>query len=161
FAYEIPTTQPVAFLTIDDGVVKHPLALALMQAAKVRVTLFLTTNYVAENKDYFRALRDTGCATIQDHTVSHPDLTSLGYQSSKDQLCQARDNLANWYGKTPNLFRPPYGNVNSSVLKAAWDCGLQAGFYWRETVDAGNVYYQRDTGRIHAGDIILMHFRPA
>jgi peptidoglycan/xylan/chitin deacetylase (PgdA/CDA1 family) len=161
FAYQIPTTQPVAFLTIDDGIVKHPLALPLMQAAKIPVTLFLTTNFIASNKDYFKALRDTGCATIQDHTVSHPDLTTLGYQAVKDQLCQARDNLAAWYGRTPTLFRPPFGNYNSTVLKAAWDCNLRVGFYWRETVDSGHVYYQRDTGHIHAGDIILMHFRAA
>jgi peptidoglycan/xylan/chitin deacetylase (PgdA/CDA1 family) len=161
FAYEIPTTQRVAFLTIDDGIVKHPLALPLMQAAKIPVTLFLTTNFIAQTKDYFKALRDTGCATIQDHTVSHPDLTTLGYQGAKNQLCQARDNLANWYGTTPTLFRPPFGNYNSTVLKAAWDCGLPVGFYWRETVDSGHVYYQRDTGHIHAGDIILMHFRAA
>jgi peptidoglycan/xylan/chitin deacetylase (PgdA/CDA1 family) len=161
FAYEIPTTQPVAFLTIDDGVNRHPMALDLIRAAKIPVTLFLTTRYVSGNQDYFRALRDTGYATIENHTITHTKLTTLDYSGQKHELCGASDQLAQWYGRRPVLFRPPYGERNDATLAAAWDCGLKAGFYWRETVDAGNVYYQRPDHKIHAGDIILMHFRPA
>ena len=161
FAYEIPTTQPVAFLTIDDGLTRHPMALDLIRSAKIPVTLFLTTRYVSGNQDYFRALRDTGYATIENHTITHPKLTLLSYGDQKNELCGASDQLAQWYGRRPLLFRPPYGERNDTTLAAAWDCGLKAGFYWRETVDAGNVYYQRTDNKIHPGDIILMHFRPA
>ncbi|HEY7224386.1 MAG TPA: polysaccharide deacetylase family protein [Micromonosporaceae bacterium] len=161
FAYEIPTSQKVAFLTIDDGIWRNSMALPLLQAAKIPVTLFLTTNYVNGHTGYFGALRDTGYASIENHTVSHPSLPSLSASSMKSQLCKASDNLTKWYGQRPTLFRPPFGNYNDTVLKEAWSCGLQAGFYWRETVDKGKVNYQRDKGHIHAGDIILMHFRPA
>src|SRR5262249_2378023 len=65
FFYEIRTTQPVAFLTIDDGVDKHPMALALLKAAKIPVTLFLTTNFISDNTGFFKDLRDTGYATIE------------------------------------------------------------------------------------------------
>ena len=58
--HEIPTTQRVAFLTIDDGLVRHPMALELIRQAKIPVTLFLTTNYVSGNQGYFRALKETG-----------------------------------------------------------------------------------------------------
>jgi Predicted xylanase/chitin deacetylase len=158
---DIPTSQPVAFLTIDDGAVRHPMALELIAAAKVPVTLFLTTNYVTGNEAWFAALRDTGYVTIHNHTVSHPNLRTGGYDVARDQLCAASDRLAAAFGTRPTYFRPPYGEYDTSTLRAAWACGLQAGFHWRETVDAGTVYYQRDHGRIHAGDIILMHFRPA
>jgi peptidoglycan/xylan/chitin deacetylase (PgdA/CDA1 family) len=160
FFYEIRTTQPVAFLTMDDGAVKHPMALALLKAAKIPVTLFLTSNFISDNKDFFKDLRDTGYATIENHTIWHPDLTKEP-DKGKYQLCTTQDTLTSWYGNRPTLFRPPFGNYDGGVLAAAHECGIKAGFYWRETVDAGNVYYQRDTGHIHAGDIILMHFRPA
>jgi peptidoglycan/xylan/chitin deacetylase (PgdA/CDA1 family) len=158
--YEVRTTRPVAFLTMDDGVVKHPMALALFKAAKIPVTLFLTTNFISDNTGFFRDLRDTGYATIENHTVWHPDLTKEP-DKGKYQLCTAQYTLTNWYGNRPTLFRPPFGYYDGGVLAAAKQCGLSAGFYWRETVDAGTVYYQRDAGHIHAGDIILMHFRPA
>ena len=161
FVADIPTTQPVAFLTIDDGAVRHPMALDLIAAAKVPVTLFLTTNYVVGHEDWFAALRDTGYVTIHNHTVSHPNLRTGGYEVARDQLCAANDRLAAAFGERPTFFRPPYGEYDGTTLAAAWACGLQAGFHWRETVDTGTVYYQRDHGRIHAGDIILMHFRPA
>jgi peptidoglycan/xylan/chitin deacetylase (PgdA/CDA1 family) len=161
FAYEIPTTQPVAFLTIDDGATRHPMAADLLRAAKVPVTLFLTTNYVSKHQDYFRELRDTGYAEIENHTIDHKSLPGLGRGGAKNELCAANDNLANWFGRKPVFFRPPYGNYNDSTLLAGGDCGLKAGFYWRETVDQGIVHYQRADKKIHAGDIILMHFRSA
>ena len=160
FANEIPTPHKVAFLTIDDGLVRHPQAAAMLKAAKIPVTLFLTTNYVNGHQDYFKALRDTGYATIEGHTISHPQLNKLGYSDQRYQLCAATDQLQGWYGGRPTLFRPPYGEKNADTLRAAWSCGLRAGFHWRETVDSGNVYYQRQDKMIHAGDIILMHFRP-
>jgi peptidoglycan/xylan/chitin deacetylase (PgdA/CDA1 family) len=161
FTDSLPSvTQPVAFLTIDDGATRNPMARDLIAAAKIPVTLFLTTNYVGGHQDYFKALQDTGYAKIQNHTVSHPDLRTLA-DSGKAELCTASDNLGAWFGTRPTLFRPPYGYQNDSVLQAASSCGLQAGFYWTETVDQGFVQYQRDAGHIHKGDIILMHFRPA
>jgi peptidoglycan/xylan/chitin deacetylase (PgdA/CDA1 family) len=158
---QIPTSQPVAFITIDDGAFRHPMMLDLITAAKVPVTLFLTTNYVTGNEAWFAALLDTGYVTIHNHTVSHPNLKTGGYEVARNQLCIANDRLAAAFGQRPTYFRPPYGEYDATTLQAAWACGLQAGFHWRETVDGGTVYYQRDHGRIHAGDIILMHFRPA
>jgi peptidoglycan/xylan/chitin deacetylase (PgdA/CDA1 family) len=137
------------------------MALDLIKAARVPVTLFLTTNWVSGHTDYFQALKDTGYVTIQNHTVSHPSLPEEGYDGARNQLCPASTRLEQWFGERPALFRPPFGNRDATTLQAAWDCGLKAGFHWRETVDSGNVYYQRDHGHIHAGDIILMHFRPA
>jgi peptidoglycan/xylan/chitin deacetylase (PgdA/CDA1 family) len=161
FVHEIPTTHRVAFLTIDDGMVRHPMALELIRQAKIPVTLFLTTNYVSGNQSYFRALKDAGRVVIEGHTISHLNLKQVSYAEKRNQLCGSSDLLGQWYGQRPTLFRPPFGEWDNSTLSAAWSCGLQAGFHWRETVDAGNVYYQRSDRKIHAGDIILMHFRPA
>ena len=159
--HEIPTTHRVAFLTIDDGMVRHPMALELIRQAKIPVTLFLTTNYVSGNQDYFRALKDTGNVVIEGHTISHPNLRAGQLRRPALPAVRLTDQLGQWYGQRPTLFRPPFGEWDLSTLQAAWSCGLKAGFHWRETVDAGNVYFQRPDQKIHAGDIILMHFRPA
>jgi peptidoglycan/xylan/chitin deacetylase (PgdA/CDA1 family) len=158
FQFEIPTTDKVAFLTIDDGMVAHPWVLPMMQKAKVPVTLFLTTNIIRDHVGYFRALQQAG-AVIESHTVSHPQLTTLDYQRQKYELCHAADELGAWYGRRPVLFRPPYGEKNDDTLRAAWSCGLLAGFNWRESARNRHVAYQRPDNRIHAGDIILIHFR--
>jgi peptidoglycan/xylan/chitin deacetylase (PgdA/CDA1 family) len=156
----IPTSQPVAFLTIDDGAVKSPAAIALMRAAGIPVTLFLTTNIISDNKPYFAQLQDLG-AVIEDHTISHPELINLDYAHQRNELCHSADLLGSWYGRRPVIFRPPYGDKNDDTLRAAWDCGLKAGFFWKETVDKGKVRYQTALHKVQPGDIILMHFRPA
>lgn len=158
---QVPTEAPVAFLTIDDGIVRHPMALDLIKAAKVPVALFLTTNYVSGHEDFFQSLKDTGYVDIYNHTVNHANLRTGGYPVAHDQLCTANNRLGDWFGKDPIYYRPPYGEQDASTETAAWECGLQIGFFWRETVDSGTVYYQRDSGHIHPGDVILMHFRPA
>jgi peptidoglycan/xylan/chitin deacetylase (PgdA/CDA1 family) len=153
----IPTDQPVAFLTIDDGWVKHPEALELFKESDVPVTLFLTINAIKDDPAYFKRLQDTG-AVIEAHTLTHPELKGKPYSFQHKEICGSADQLANMYGKRPTLFRPPFGDKDATTLKAAHDCGLKAGFFWKETVDKGIVRFQ-DGNRVQQGDIILMHFR--
>ena len=159
FLSRIPVTQPVAFLTIDDGYLKNPEAEKLFAAAHVPVTLFLTTDAIQDDPAYFDRLRSYG-AVIEAHTISHPELAGRSYAFQQHQICDGADRLARWYGRRPVLFRPPFGDKDSTTLRAAKDCGMTAAFMWKETVNKGKVRYQE--GRtVQPGDIILMHFRPA
>jgi peptidoglycan/xylan/chitin deacetylase (PgdA/CDA1 family) len=154
----IPTDHPVAFLTIDDGVTKAPDALALMRAAHIRATLFLTINDISDNRDYLSQLQSAG-AVIEAHTISHPDLIKLSYSQQRYEICHGADLLGQWYGRRPMLFRPPYGDENDDTLAAGASCGLGDAFFWKETVTNGTVNYQTSLHRVQPGDIILLHFR--
>ncbi|GAA2604816.1 polysaccharide deacetylase family protein [Dactylosporangium fulvum] len=153
----IPTDQPVAFITIDDGWIKRPEALDLFREAGVPVTLFLTINAIKDDPAYFKRLQDAG-AVIEAHTVSHPNLRGKPYGFQHKEVCGSADQLGNMFGKRPTLFRPPFGEKDATTLKVAHDCGLKAGFFWKETVDKGTVRFQ-EGHTIQRGDIILMHFR--
>ncbi|WP_433292905.1 polysaccharide deacetylase family protein [Actinoplanes sp. CA-030573] len=155
----VPVTQPVAFLTIDDGVLKNPEAPKLFAAAGIPVTLFLTTDFIADDVPYFDNLRTYG-AVIEAHTISHPELRGRSEYFQRRQICEGADQLGRWYGRRPLLFRPPFGDKDHTTLRVAKACGLRAGFMWKETVDKGIVRYQEGTA-VQRGDIILMHFRPA
>ncbi|MEV4642083.1 polysaccharide deacetylase family protein [Actinoplanes sp. NPDC049548] len=159
YLLRIPTTQKVAFLTIDDGFVKHPEAPKLIAAARVPVTLFLTTDAIADDPDYFRPMIDAG-AVVEAHTITHSNLRGRPYAFQKRELCGSADKLASLYQRRPVLFRPPFGNKDATTLRAAHDCGLKAGFMWKETVHKGKVRFQEGK-RVQPGDIILMHFRKA
>lgn len=153
----IPTDQPVAFITIDDGQVKRPEALELIKQAGVPVTLFLMIDAIKNDPAYFKRLQDAG-AVIEAHTVTHQNLKGKSYAVQRRELCDSADKLGQWYGRRPVLFRPPYGEKDATTLKAAHDCGMHAGFFWKETVDKGIVRYQSGN-TVQRGDIILMHFR--
>jgi peptidoglycan/xylan/chitin deacetylase (PgdA/CDA1 family) len=155
----IPTTQPVAFLTIDDGYLKLPEAAELMAAAQVPVTLFLTTDAIKDDVPYFARLREHR-AVIEAHTITHTELRGKSYAFQRHEICGSADRLAKSYQRRPVLFRPPFGTKDATTLRAARDCGMKAGFMWKETVHKGKVRYQ-EGHKVQRGDIILMHFRPA
>ncbi|GEM_PF-572439 len=154
----VQTTQRIAFITIDDGALKVPEAIPLLQAAHVPVTLFLTVNFVRDDPNYFRQLQGAG-AVIEAHTLTHTELKGTSYSYQKSEICGSADQLGGLFGRRPVLFRPPFGDEDNATLQATHDCGMKAAFFWKETVHEGIVRYQE--GHLQAGDIILMHFRPA
>jgi peptidoglycan/xylan/chitin deacetylase (PgdA/CDA1 family) len=153
----IPTTQPVAFLTIDDGWIKRPEAIDLVRRAHIPVTLFLTINAIRDDPGYFRQLQAAG-AVIEAHTITHSELRGKSYDFQRREVCGSADQLATWYGRRPVLFRPPFGDKDATTLRVARDCGMRAAFFWTETVNNGVVRFQAGH-RVQPGDIILMHFR--
>ncbi len=156
--YRLPVTAKVAFLTIDDGVVRMPKDLEVMRVAHIPFTMFLIGPVGASDPTFFKALEGYG-GVIEDHTMTHPELPGKSYTYQKHQICGAKSTLTRAFGAAPTLFRPPYGDYDRTTLAVVHDCGLAAAFDWSETVRNGKVFYQTADHRIRPGDIILMHFR--
>jgi peptidoglycan/xylan/chitin deacetylase (PgdA/CDA1 family) len=155
----IPTDQPVAFITIDDGWTKYPGGPTLVRAAGVPLTLFLSVEAIRSNPGYFAEMQAAG-ANIQAHTINHIDLRHRPYSTQRDEICGSADQLGDRYGRRPVLFRPPYGEKDQTTLTVAHDCGIKAVFFWTETVDKGIVRYQVGN-QVKPGDILLLHFKPS
>src|SRR3954449_7851090 len=100
----IPTKQPVAFLTIDDGFTKDPELIEVLRASHIRVTLFLEINAIKDDPAYFRQLVDAG-AVIEAHTITHPDLVGMSYAAQSKEICGSADRLTGRYGQRPALVR--------------------------------------------------------
>jgi peptidoglycan/xylan/chitin deacetylase (PgdA/CDA1 family) len=158
--HRLPIHQPVAFLTMDDGQTQLPQAIPLMLAAHIRFTMFLIAPVAAGNPGFFRQLVEAG-GVIEDHTITHPEMKGKSYDFQRHEVCGAKASLEQTFGTQLSLFRPPYGDYDQTTLRAVHDCGLKAAFHWSETVNDGKVFYQTEDHHIAAGDIILMHFRPA
>ncbi len=157
--YRLPVTQPVAFLTIDDGIWQEKGDPQVMAAAHIPFTMFLIEPVAARNPAFFRKMVADG-GVIEDHTLTHPVLRGRSTAFQKNEICTARTKLTSTFKTAPTLFRPPYGDYDSTTLQLVHSCGMRAAFYWSETVNNGKVYYQTPVHKIKAGDIILMHFRP-
>ncbi|MGW6446046.1 polysaccharide deacetylase family protein [Lentzea sp. NPDC055074] len=150
----IETDKPYVFITIDDGAVQHPKARELMISAGVWPSVFLNTKYAEGHKDYFKQLP----VTVHSHTTNHPNLMGKGLEFQKNEICGNADFLASEYGKRPTLFRPPFGNYDSTTRHAAASCGFKALVNWTAAVNDGRVQFQQGD-RLNRGDIVLMHFR--
>ncbi|KUN75957.1 polysaccharide deacetylase family protein [Streptomyces griseoruber] len=155
---EIPTQEKIVFLTFDDGAEKDPEFVTMMRELKVPFTMFLTDAAIRADYGYFKKLQALGNG-VQNHTLTHPDLRTLGASAQRQEICGQQTRLKDEYGTAPRLLRPPYGNWNEDTRAAAASCGLEAIVLWRESMQIKNMQYQSPTGKLHPGDIILAHFR--
>lgn len=156
----VPVKGKVVFVTLDDGLEKDPKFVAMMRQLRVPFTMFLTEDIIRDDYAYFRPLQALG-NSIQNHTVSHPAMNTLGEDAQRQQVCQDQQVLTKEYGTAPFLFRPPYGAGadTSSLNEAVQACGPRAIILWRETMQVTGMQYQDAGKKLHPGDIILAHFR--
>ncbi|MCS0637131.1 polysaccharide deacetylase family protein [Streptomyces sp. LP05-1] len=155
---EIPTRDKVVFLTFDDGAEKDPEFVRMMRELKVPFTMFLTDAAIRSDYGYFTPLAALGNG-VANHTLTHPNLRTLGAEAQRREICGQQRKLAGTYGATPRLMRPPYGNWNEDTRAAAASCGVEAIVLWRESMQITNMQYQRADRKLRPGDIILAHFR--
>jgi peptidoglycan/xylan/chitin deacetylase (PgdA/CDA1 family) len=162
--WRVETEDPVFFLTIDDNVKDPAVAqagLGVIDKYQIPVTAFLSTNYVANDTDYFNAVVRHG-GSVQNHTVTHPWLDNPN-TDVRFELCTARERLTQQFGSDPWMLRPPYGapyfsgGSTARVEAAAAECGINRIVMWNAVVDNGQVSYNPGP-TLRAGDIVLMHF---
>jgi peptidoglycan/xylan/chitin deacetylase (PgdA/CDA1 family) len=154
----IQTTQPVVFLTIDDGVHQAADELPLLQANDVHASLFLVNAVIHRNPGFFVPFAAAG-NPIENHTMSHRNMTRLTYAEQVAEICGEADLQLQQFGRRPVFFRPPEGAYNADTQRAAAACGMRAIVTWVATIDQGALHYQL-ARTLRPGDIVLMHFRP-
>jgi peptidoglycan/xylan/chitin deacetylase (PgdA/CDA1 family) len=157
--YKVPTTDPVVFVGIDDGVWKNPETLKWLSEHHLPFSMFLYNGVINNNYGYFAKLQAAGM-DVQNHTLSHPLMSKLNLDQQKAEICGAADTYGLIFGRRPTLFRPPYGDYNDITRQAAAECGMRAIVMWHATIEGGTVHFQDNLTSLQPGDIILMHFRP-
>jgi hypothetical protein len=154
--YSLAVKQRVVFVTIDDGNVRDPRVRTLIEQTHLPVSAFLIENAVNVDPAFWQSMAGAG-VRIENHTVSHPRMTSLGLSAQETQICSPEPRYAGLFGRRPAFFRPPYGAWNATTLAAADHCGIGAVFLWDATY-GGGVLATWGGRPLQPGDIILMHF---
>jgi peptidoglycan/xylan/chitin deacetylase (PgdA/CDA1 family) len=153
-----PADRGAFYITIDDGKTPDPEVLALMQRTHVPITAFLTSDWTAPNLYYWRSFVAAG-GDIEDHTVSHPDLTRLSWAADKAQWVGAAQAFRTWFRKSPTLGRPPFGNFNRNVQITAGQAGLRYIVHWSASM-FNRKLNTFDHGPLRAGEIVILHWVP-
>ncbi|MEV6577030.1 polysaccharide deacetylase family protein [Streptomyces sp. NPDC051582] len=155
----VPPADKVVFLTFDDGAEKDPEFLKMAADLKLPISMFLTHDIASSDYGHFEKLRDNGSgSTINNHTLTHPNLRTLPFAAQKKEICGQQEHLEKRFGTKPVRFRPPYGNYNDDTLKAASECGISQVILWRVSMQINNFQYAEGSA-LKPGDIILAHFR--
>jgi peptidoglycan/xylan/chitin deacetylase (PgdA/CDA1 family) len=153
-----PAGSGAYYITIDDGGYPDPQVLDLMRAYHVPITAFLIQRVAAQHLDYWRAFVAAG-GEIEDHTVSHPDLTRLSPAEVFAQWAGAAQADQAWFGASPTLGRPPYGATNRMVEAAARQAGLRVVVLWSASMYNGQLTTY-DHRPLRAGEIVILHWVP-
>ncbi len=121
--WRIPTKQKELFLTLDDGPVPGPteFALDVLKEHKAKATFFCIGDNVQKHPDVFKRILQEGHA-VGNHTFNHLN----GWHTPKPEyvknafLCDAAMDLPHIGNEMKKviLFRPPYGRITRSQIKA-------------------------------------------
>ncbi|WP_051837938.1 polysaccharide deacetylase family protein [Streptomyces sp. NRRL WC-3742] len=156
-AGSVPTSDKVVFFTVDDGWSRPADAEKFLADHHLPITTFPLPMPAATDPSYFKRVTAVAGSSVQDHSVSHSDLTKLPLDQQQVEICDARDSLTRLFGTAPVVFRPPFFASNADTLQAAANCGIRtvltadADFSW----GASNIWHP---GLLQPGDVILMHW---
>ncbi|MEU7896719.1 polysaccharide deacetylase family protein [Nonomuraea sp. NPDC049152] len=148
-------------LTFDDGPGPSTgTLLSTLKKSKVKATFFLMGKHVEERPALVKRMAAEG-HEIGNHTWSHPSLPTLFDEEITQELKATQEVVEKVTGRTPALFRPPYGNTDARVAGLAGDQGMAQVLWTGTTLD----WKLRDQKKIRAAvlrlakrdGVILMH----
>lgn len=101
-----------------------PRITGILEAMHVPATVFVGGGWAEEETPALRALASDPLIELGNHTFTHPHLTRLTDAGIRDELLRTQAEIAAVTGRVPTLFRPPYGEYDAHVLRAAAGVGL-------------------------------------
>ena len=129
-----------AVMTFDDGMEdNHSEALPILRELGVRGTFYIATGYIGAPNPWMsktsgarmmvaEELRDLAAAGMElgGHTVTHPDLSLLGYEACAEEMDRGRAELEAATGVRATTFAYPFGKYGEAAHRAARDVGFDA-----------------------------------
>ena len=153
----IETTDPVVFLTIDDGYTRDQRIPQLLAEHGATATLFIMPAAIRDDPAYFAEFVALG-GTVNSHTLHHDHLIGMSEADQRREICHSQELITERLGSPVGpYFRPPYGEWDSATLRAAEHCGIDHVVLWDISVNDGQLY--APSGTIQPGDILILHFR--
>jgi peptidoglycan-N-acetylglucosamine deacetylase len=118
--WSVPTSQPLAALTFDDGPDPEftPRILGVLARYGVRATFNVMGYNAIRHRDLIQALMDNG-HELGNHTWSHEDLAFQSPAATARQLDRALVAIEQTAGVRPRFFRPPRGELTGAAVQTA------------------------------------------
>ena len=153
--WNIPVNDKVVFLTFDDGphAEATPFVLQQLNQYNAKATFFCIGKNVASHPEIFEQLKANGHA-VGNHTMNHANGWKTKDEDYRIEIFEADELIDS------NFFRPPYGRIKKSQLKAIQNLKV---IMWSvlsgdfdEAID-GEKCFQNVIRNIKPGSIIVFH----
>lgn len=128
-------------LTVDDVFIYfYENGFPLIKKYNVKVTLCIIYEYInGENyltTEQIKEMLDSGLVTIESHTMSHKELTTLSTEEKRRQIIKSKENLEKDFGIEVTTLCYPVGDYNNEVINIAKEAGYKYGIAM-----TGGTYY--------------------
>lgn len=147
--------QSVIALGIDDGPDPEltPMMLDVLASRGVHATFFQLGSAAERYPDLVAAVRDAG-HEIGNHAWSHAHLMRISAPDAAEEVSRAQTLLSEIIGEAPKLFRPPYGEVSTPVIRAAASHNMNIAL-WSESL--ARLRVPATKRKLSDGSILLAH----
>lgn len=159
----VQTTEPYMSLSFDCAYVDTPTdeILALLEELNIKATFFMTGEFVLTFPESAKKIRDAG-HEIGCHSLSHPHLLDYALNMRVKQVRRNVEIIQDTLGVNPRLFRPPFGEFDSTVTATARAEGMEICLWSIDSKDWDWNYKAKDvvkrvTKNVGPGTIILFH----
>ena len=136
------------------------LILKTLKDNNTKITFFMVGDWIEKFPDEVKKICEDG-HEIASHSNTHPHVNNLSYEKNIEEIEKSNDKIQKITGKRTKIYRPPYGEYNDTVIKAATDRGYYAIQWNLDTLDynglTGEEMWNRIKDKINSGDIILSH----
>lgn len=161
--YYVGTQEKKVSITFDCawGADDIPSILETLRKEDVKATFFFVGQWAEKFPDTIKMIAKDG-HDIANHSYSHLRMGTLDRERISKEISQCGKSLSEIAGKEVDLFRPPYGDYNNTVITTARSLGYYPiqwdvdSLDWKPGISRDEIF-RRVTGNVKSGSIILFH----
>lgn len=161
--YSVETEEKKIAISFDAawGADDTDTLISILQQYNVPATFFVVGEWVDKYPEEVKKLSDAG-HDVMNHSATHPYMTKLSKEKMLEELNTCNAKIAAITGKTPTLFRCPYGDYDNKVVSTVETLGMKTiqwdvdSLDWKDSSTVDSIV-TRVTGKVKNGSIVLFH----
>ena len=160
--YAVQTDQKQVAISFDAawGADKTQAIMDVLQEYDAGATFFLVGFWVDKYPELVKKIDESGFE-IGTHSDTHPDFTTLSREVMQKELSLSIERIENLINKRVELFRPPFGAYNNTMLDLTEEMNIASVQWSVDSLDwkglSPEAIVNRVIGGVKNGSIILCH----
>lgn len=136
--------------------------LDILDKHNVKVTFFMTGGWVESYPDMVKEIYARG-HDLGNHSQNHKQMSKLSVEEQKKEIMSVSESVKNLTGYDMFLFRPPYGDYNSTLINTLYACNYYPiqwsvdSLDWKDYGVSNIIKTVTQHKALDNGAIILMH----
>ncbi len=162
--YCVQTEEPKIALTFDAawGNDDTKKIMEILKKHDVKVTFFMTGGWVESYPDDVKMILAEG-HDLGNHSQNHKNMSQISDAEKEEELMSVHDKVKELTGYDMFLFRPPYGDYDSKLIRVARKCNYYAiqwdvdSLDWKDYGTESIIKTVTKNKHLGNGSIILCH----